>query len=476
MSEVKYIKKDKEGLEEIKVGKEDSIKCPVFIPEIKSSEDLYPLLNHRNFLENKNPIMVPGYKWQKIRTKEEFTDRKDEIKKLMKDHPLLYYEPPELFRYKRPSNLITYSLRGSRAKRRDFNKEIKNKNIDDAIEILPEFFQPFVECQLNRVLEIMEDKYDESLEEEKLERWDKPIAQAWTDERVNKGWQEYFFTLAKDASKMPNANLIPPSPPLLKSSKLINKENRVLADLKRIRGVNRAMMNITEKVGGELSSYFHLYIDYGIFKPNSNVSLRKLQEKIEKEIQVNSYAGIALTISNYSKVWKNDLVKRLGNFITSIVNIAKENYLPVILPRSKWYGEYLTDYGVNGFSSLMNGHYRYSQRSTGGIGEKARYGKVPVIELANEYNIEKIQRFLKEYGELPNIESLPSKPEWNPDGGSLTEKFGNPKQFRIHFGKARRLSHVEEASRLRESIKDGNLSPAKRYLEKSDHPELSNKN
>jgi hypothetical protein len=77
-----------------------------------------------------------------------------------------------------------------------------------------------------------------------------------------------------------------------------------------------------------------------------------------------------------------------------------------------------------------------------------------------------VLRYLKTHGEFPDIPGLPRRPD--PDA------IGNPRKFRILFGKPWRLSHCHEAREVRNGLIQGVKSPARRYLERSKHPHLKN--
>ncbi|RLI77234.1 hypothetical protein DRP05_10715 [Archaeoglobales archaeon] len=212
---------------------------------------------------------------------------------------------------------------------------------------------------------------------------------------------------------------------------------------------------------------FHLQykkVEWQILDPILNL-VPQIVEAFEEELSTGDYCGVAITTNGYQTACSKGKFDAIEGFIQEIINIAHENYLPVVLPRSGWYGLYLTDYGIQAFSSLLNGAERYTPR--GGRGEpEDQYGKVPVYGICKEFRYRELLRHLKTYGELPDIPGLPRRPD--PDA------IGNPRKFRILFGKPWRLSHCQEAREVRDGLIHGVKSPAKRYFERSKHPHLKN--
>lgn len=466
-SQPSFVRKTQSGLDEVRINSKKGIEAPFFTPEISGPEDLLALLNARPALEKDNPIIVPGYRWQDIRSKPMFKQHKPEIKHLISNHPFYYYEPVELFRFTMPMRLVTHAFQGNRSKSRDFYKRIRKGDTQKAVSMLPEFFQPFLEAQLTRLYE----KDRKASKRQAPNTKNRKIYEAWRDKRADQGYTDYFEEMIDDAQKSPNVTIIPPVPPILGSS---GQDS-----ITRTRGVNRYMtMRCNDKSSGmsgsRVYSYFHLYIDQGIFKGGNTLD-KKLLQVLENELQQYDYAGVAITISNYNRAWKNNVHKTLEKFVTEASNIARQNDLPVILPRSKWFGAYLTDCGVQSFSIPMNGHFRHKQRATGGVGEKARYGKVALYGDAYEANIGELETYLKSSGgQVHNIQYLPSKPPtFAPNASSWKGKFGKARKFRIEFSKPRRLTHVQEAREFRQDIKSGVPDPVRHYLTRSQHAYLS---
>jgi hypothetical protein len=466
MPELEFVQQNEAGLEEVRINDQTGIQAPFFIPELTGPEDLEALLNGLPALDENNPVMVPGYRWQDIRSKPTFKDKRSEIKRLLSTHPFFYYEPVELYRFKMPMHLVTYAFQGNRSKSREFYKQTRKGEVDQAISMLPTFFQPFLEAQIERLLE----KTDDADPDDAPDTKNRKIHESWRDERADKGFTEYFDYLVEDAQRSPNVSVIPPVPPILASS----DRDAVT----RTFGVNRYMTSLCEKKGSGMSgnrvySYFHLYIDQGAFKSGSNKS-QQIISKLKDEIVEFDYAGVAVTISNYDRAWENGLEKSIEKFVNRVSNIAGQQDLPVTLPRSNWYGAYLTDSGVQSFSSPLNGNERKHQRSTGGMGKKARYGTVAMYGEAFDLNVSQLETVLERNGQVHDVDHLPSEPPtFAPEEREWKQKFGKARQFRVEFAKPRRLVHSQEAREFREDIKAGVPNPAEHYFRRSQHPHLS---
>lgn len=468
MPQSKVVTKTPEGLDEVNINAKKSIECPYFIPEIKGAEGVQALLRAKSVLEESNPIMVPGLRWRDIRSKPQFKELEEEIKNLIAEHQFYYYEPIELYRYSRPQALTTYAFRGDRSKKQEFNSLIREHRPEDAIETLPKFFQPFAEKQIKSIFKSTDGvKVPTKYRDKRTGK----IYEAWRDDRADKGFgfEPYFDEIIEDAARLPNATVMPPVPPVLKTSGT--------DVLHRTMGYNEHTANTCEEVRedsskGNVTPFLHFYIDQGIFGPGTDND-----EKVKKFIQIGvrdlEIRGVSLTISNYDKIWENGNSKSLEDFINEVSNFARERHLPLVLPRSKWYGAHLTDYGAHAFSTLMNGNQEYPRRG-GGIERKYMYGKVPVYGAARELTADKLHKYLQKNGSLPDIPGLKNEPDtYNENESSYPDIFGASKQFRIKFGKPRRLTHVKEAEEFRDSLKRGNPSPARRYLERSEHEHLA---
>ncbi|MGB8890966.1 MAG: hypothetical protein WCC86_02745, partial [Methanoregula sp.] len=182
----------------------------------------------------------------------------------------------------------------------------------------------------------------------------------------------------------------------------------------------------------------------------------------------NNYSGVALTLVGYEKVIESYRSTQLRNFISEIVNICHEKTpsLPVVLPRSSWYGLYFADYGIQAFSSLLNGNLKYSQGSGGTISPNNRFGRVPIIDLCIDADVDYVKKHLSELDEFPHVDGLPTIPR--------PEYFMDEVLYRTKFSKPLRLIHIEEARRIRKAILEGTINPAKHYFSKSKNMYLQN--
>lgn len=466
MQAVQFVEKNQQGIDEVRISEKTGIEAPFYAPELKGSEDLLALLQAQATLDPSNPIIVPGYRWKDLRSKPMFKEKKPEIQRLVSEHPIIYYEPVEILRYTMPQVLVTYAFQGNRSKSREFYKWLRNGEIDRAVEMLPTFFQPFLESQLESLINSTEG----ATAPPSLNTKKQKIYEAWRDDRADQGYDSYLQELVDDAGKSPNVSIVPPVPPILGSS---GQDS-----INRTRGINRYMTRLCQSKnngwsGNPVYSYFHLYVDQGIFKSSSNNN-RKVIDAIESELVEYDYCGIALTISNYDRAWENNVDVPLEKFVNEVSNIARQYDLPVILPRSGRYGLHLTDQGAQCFSSLMNGNAKYTARS-GGMGEEARYGTTALYGKGIDVNISNLEGVLRNQGgEVHPIDHLPSEPPtFSPSASDVKSKFGKARQFRINFSKPRRMLHVQEARELRNDLKSGVPRPARRYLERSLHPHLS---
>jgi hypothetical protein len=458
---------NEDGIDEASIAGAQHIETPTYSPEIASSEDLETVLRHRETLDKGTPLIVPGYRWKQIRTQQKFREVEPEIRTLIRDRPTLYYEPVELFRYRRPRKLVSHAFRGSQSKSRKFYQKLRNDDYDEAIDLLPTFFQPFLEAQLEPLME----RVDGVTVPPHLEDTARKATEGWRDNRANAGYENYFAEIAKDAQRSPNTAVIPPVPPILKSSEL-NAISRVL-------GANIAMRTTVDVVnearfGDPLRTYFHAYVDFTALKSDTDID-DDLLTMIQQELEDGDYSGVAVTLSNYHKAWDSGLSVRVESFINDIANLAMENRLPAILPRSGWYGGYLTDHGAHVFSSLLNGNEVYNPRS-GGISKEASYGTTPFygecLDLGAGDAFEALKNTNGQATHIPGLPDMP--PHFNQYGSDWEDRLGDSTKFRIEFSKARRLLHAEEAREWRESIRNGSTAtPARMYFRKSEHNDLS---
>ena len=433
-----------------------TIPAPCFIPEIKGEEDIEVLLRFSKALDSHTPIIVPGYRWSAFISNPRFRFSdfdKINILDLVKNHPIIFYEPPEFFRYSLSKTFVTYCLKGDRQKARKFNKDLKMGNMANALSHIPEFFKPFVERQIGSIYK--DNKINIPAEINRKN----DVRNGWHDQRVEDSYATHMAEIINEALKMPSAVVIPTVPPILKNSE------RTIFERTFSTNVYTSLLckKMSEEKRNPVRPYFHLNVDRSILasKNDQNFALNIL----ENGLAGYEFCGIALTLAGYESTAIDGKFNKIEKFVTDIVNVSHSYRVPVLLPRSGWFGLSLVDQGIQAFGGLLNGQPKYIRG--GGIGkEEDKYGKAPLIDDCKELNLTDVKQYIKKYGEFPKVPNLPSKP----DSGDLS----NPLKYRINFAKPMRLIHVEEARRLREGQLKEVINPARRYLERSKHQLLMN--
>lgn len=66
---------------------------------------------------------------------------------------------------------------------------------------------------------------------------------------------------------------------------------------------------------------------------------------LDREVREGNYVGTALSINRPRQIWQTNRAAHLDTFADRLVTIVKENGVPVISPRSEWFGAYRTDHG-----------------------------------------------------------------------------------------------------------------------------------
>jgi len=262
--------------------------------------------------------------------------------------------------------------------------------------------------------------------------------------------------------------LIPPVPPLVPSS----EDSYISRVISCNRAASIACSDLSKKsksgFGNQaraIHPYFHLYLDWSISEPRNNgINTDRIRDLLDEELDNGFFAGVAVTIIGYENAAKSHKFKRIDDLVTDIVNICSQCYLPIILPRSEWFGLALTDIEIQGFSSLLNGKIRYMPRGGGRRNPDDQYGKTPLIEECYELNRSEIIEYVKTNGELPFVQGLPRKPS--------SEDLVSPELYRTRFSKPMRLIHIEEARRIRNDKSKGRIEPAKLYFSRSEHSYL----
>lgn len=198
-----------------------------------------------------------------------------------------------------------------------------------------------------------------------------------------------------------------------------------------------------------------------------------------------------MTVYGYDSIWDRGLENQLMDFIEELNSLCEEFYIPLVCPRSGYYGAYLSDLGVNIFGSLFRKHQEYYDQQ-GAVGPVDRFGRIPDIEAGTYLDVVNVDSKLYEMGELSDMPGVENKPEDYPpylqepledvidenDDYSTTyqaikERFGTDSSHREEFAKPRWLGFVEFARRLQNGRRNGLPNPAELHLEGSDHPHLS---
>lgn len=477
------------GVQEIQIGSIKGIETPVFAPEIKGKEDLKAILSHLHILEEGNPILVPGYRWPQIRNSEFEDSLQENLKKLLQRHPIFLYDPPELFRYRKGGSIVTYALKGSRSQRSKFNSHLLSGEVEEALALLPMFYRDFVRCQVDKIYkEVVMNQKDGP---DKLSQIDVPIRikneklslslpEVWRYRVTESMLHDYYLTLIQDAANFQNTSVITPVAALRE-----NDEEMI----EHVYSQNQTMLDLCDMISKQGPSniypYYHLYLDSSVFHPSSNV-VPYLRDTLEDNIQTE-YRGMAVTISSYQAIWEDGHQRQLQQFVSWLNDVCEQNYIPIMAPRSEWYGAFLSDLDVNMFSSLLRKMQEY-QDQAGGPGIIESYGSIPDIENSSYLDLLEVDDRLLKHGELTNVPGIEGRPRNYPPivdnsleeeiaSGSTNEKvkyrFDTAKQYRETFGKPWWLSFIEVSQQLREGRRMGLDQPAKRRFDGAGHPHLS---
>lgn len=465
-SNIEYRSPTASGLDQIRIGDRTQIERVRFSPEVKGPEGLEALRRGRNALTDGDPLTISGFRAQNIRSQPRFKQYRSQIQGLFTRRPIYYFEPVELFRYRRPRQLVTYSLRGDIADIKDFYAKIRDRNFDRAIDKLPTFTQPFIEAQIDSLLDTRDNLPDNQNQIQTSDH----VHEAWRAKRTDQGYPTFISEIIDEAENTPDSAVIPPVPPVLQSSgqDVITRTvgyNDLVWD--------HCKTSFEDASSGTTTAYLHFYIDKGIFAPSADNDGRVITA-IRNQLNTRPYAGLAITISNLSNIWNAGYDEALERFISELEVISHDKSIPLVAPRSGYYGMYLTDYGVDIFSSLMNGNLELNRKG-GAPSEVAKYGTLPIYDRCVDVTVDSLTTILaRRQGRLYSVQGIPDSPQiFNPTENTLEAQYGKPKQFRVGYGKQRRLLHLQEAREIQAEIKQGTPHPATRYFETSDHPDLS---
>ncbi|WP_256289521.1 hypothetical protein [Halobellus inordinatus] len=457
----------------LRIGAHDDILAPTYIPEIKGAEGLRALLDHIDSLDESNPIAVPAAKWSWLRSKNEVTSRTDgdgnevgksEVERLEEEHPLVFFDPPELYWYKRTKTLVNYLFRLPGYDKDRFERLLREGKHSEAQAELPEFVQPFVHANVNRLLEETDGASLVSRSSLKVDSSE----EAWTSLDPDH-YVGYFDTIASEASKRPSSVVVPPVPQLERDWDTDLVTAWVTSNEKMLEAVD----------GHEnTDAYFHIYLNPRSFDTDASTdTAEKALQTLEEEVTGSDYAGIALTVYYPNRIWQTNRSARMETFVEGLSKISTRESIPIIAPRSEWFGSYATDLGVHAFSTLLNGAWEYRRYSSeGGPSGANRYGSTMIPNEARALKVrsdnnEDLEGYLEANQSLPDVDGLPSTPPtYDPNGNGLKQKFGTDAEFRRTFGKPRRLAHIEEARQFRKDQQQGVSKPAREYLKDSKNP------
>ena len=181
--------------------------APSFIPEIKGGEDLRVLLEHMDVLPVGNSVLVPSNKWDHIikpfKFQYDLFGNDPPIKTFIENYPIIFYDPPEFFRYAYTKTFIRYALSNSTNTETDFKTKLTNKDISGALGLIPPFFQPFVEAQLDSICNSY--KINAVIKKYNFDR-------AWLDPRIDVYYSIHMANVLNTAFKVRNSTIIPPYP------------------------------------------------------------------------------------------------------------------------------------------------------------------------------------------------------------------------------------------------------------------------
>ena len=444
-----YLIQESNGATKYIVGKR-TIKAPSFIPEIGSLEDIEVILRFATkAMEEGTPILVSSRNWRASINNPRFTTpslSRMNLKQLVRRHSVIFYEPPELFRYTMPELILSYAL-DSKRKKKEFKSRLEQGKKDEALKLVPEFYRQFIERQIPSI--------HRALFGHSASKTPSHVADAWRDDDVKRAYLGYITNILGEASKIPNSAVVPTVPPLLQSS---------YEDfLKITRLANLGALFASARLPSSPPVYYHLYVDWMCLRdPDFTPQITAV---LETDLKTHDFCGVVVTLTGYEKAQEKGEFDKVESFVNDIVNVSHQYSRPVILPRSKWEGLYLTDLGVQAFSSLLNGNRKHKSGGWGGSKDD-QFGKVPLPNVAKEYRITEVKRIISKYGGFPNILGLPTKPS--------SIAFNKPKIYRVEFAKPWRLCHCYEANLVRDGLIKGVRNPARRYLERSEHPYFGN--
>ena len=183
-----------------------------------------------------------------------------------------------------------------------------------------------------------------------------------------------------------------------------------------------------------------------------------ISEIAKASFDTKGHVGIALTMHSLSKTMTDGARKeRLVWLVEDLDEFASSRGVPMLLPRSGYWGMEFLDHGVNFVSSLLSGRSMYP--NTRGMPERDedKYGKTAVYR-AGDLSYKELMDYLARNQELPPAAGLMSRP--------TAEMLVDPQTFRMQFSKPRRLAtHARELDEIAKAINKGTRRPALAYLQ-----------
>lgn len=470
MSEGESFRTTIDGETRVRIGNHEGIETPFYAPEVKNwQNDLHVTLDHREALDENNPVLVPAWDWPRLRAKNDIVQRKDaddetaigekEIEALEKNHPLIQFFPPELFAFRGKTEILrTYLLKRDKEAKADFKSNLQDGNVEAALTGLPKFTRPFIQSNFNPILS----KF--GMQKDAVSNSGEDFDEIWKS-IPDAHYEDFFGQIAEEAMTLPSAVVVPPVP-------LISRYD---SDLVTALCTSNAKMAEFARAGGESRAFFHLYLHYTAFsdgKDGGRDTASRILNVLRNEVSRREYAGIAVTVYKGEEVFESSTAPRVATFFQNIATVAEDHGLPILCPRSEWLGLWATDFGIDGFSSLYNGSWTY--RSGGAVENVDKYGYTMVrsesrsLKLRSENDAD-IEEHLSNGG-IDTMDELPEEPPEPPEdfepSDELQAKYGTSFYYRRHYGKPQKLNHVWEARLVRSA---NSSSAAQDHLENSEN-------
>lgn len=461
--------KVEEKTESARIGKcyffDKELTFPAYIPEIKGEEDWKVFHRHMNLLPESWPVMIQsGFLSQFLSSLPQVTIELDAKTALaVRERHFIFYEPMEIYSFKLIRPLLSHSFAGSSSIAGNFSKNVKDRDQNSALSLLPLFERSFIKAVWGHI-EGYYAREDSQKVVTKRNEYSKALESVWAS--ID---QEYFAKINSMMFEAPNlasSSFIPPVP-LLRSSSPKGLQSQVIR-MNRASGflfsetLKKLPLDGPTKVRIALP-WYSLYVDASCFDAKSNdkeqLQYKELMKIVESSFDARWHIGISVTVNRIEDIKKDRASKnQFLSFIESLDDFALSHGVPLFMPRSGYYGMEMLDYGVEFFSSMLSGNLKYS--SGGDSGDEkdptAKYGKTAVYE-TGDLTFEKLLKYLETNKELPKVGNLPSR---LPIGNVIGDM-----DFRLHFSKPRRIAtHVREVKEISDEIRTGRPRAAFNYL------------